>query len=109
MFEKVNIPILGMIENMSYFVPDDNLDKKYFLFGEGGVSKACKELGTDFLGEIPMEIALRVGSDIGIPYMSSQEHEGRPVWKAYMELANKVSEKMNEPEKKGFFSKILGK
>ncbi len=109
MFEKVNVPILGMIENMSYFVPDDNLDKKYFIFGEGGVKKACTELKADFLGEIPMEIALRVGSDTGIPYMSSSEHEGRPVWKSYMDLATKVDTKMNGKEKKGFFSKILGK
>ncbi|CBW28145.1 putative ATP-binding Mrp family protein [Halobacteriovorax marinus SJ] len=109
MFEKVNVPILGMIENMSYFVPDDNLDKKYFIFGEGGVKNACSELKTDFLGEIPMEIALRVGSDTGVPYMSSSAHEGRPVWNAYMELANKVDQKMNGKEKKGFFSKILGK
>lgn len=109
MFEKVNVPILGMIENMSYFVPDDNLEKKYFIFGEGGVKKACGELKADFLGEIPMEIALRVGSDIGTPYMSSTEHEGRPVWKAYMDLASKVDSKMGGKEKKGFFSKILGK
>ncbi|WP_372652557.1 Mrp/NBP35 family ATP-binding protein [Halobacteriovorax sp.] len=109
MFEKVNVPILGMIENMSYFVPDDNLEKKYFIFGEGGVKKACSELNSDFLGEIPMEIALRVGSDTGIPYMSSSDHEGRPVWKAYMDLATKVDSKMNGKEKKGFFSKILGK
>ncbi|PIK14275.1 Mrp/NBP35 family ATP-binding protein [Halobacteriovorax sp. JY17] len=109
MFEKVNIPILGMIENMSYFVPDDNLEKKYFLFGEGGVKKACKELSAEFLGEIPMEIALRIGSDTGVPYMSSPEHEGRPVWKSYMDLASKVNAKMNGTGKKGFFSKILGK
>lgn len=109
MFEKVNIPILGMVENMSYFVPDDNLEKKYFLFGEGGVKKACSELNAEFLGEVPMEIALRVGSDTGVPYMSATEHEGRPVWKSYMELANKVDSKMNGSAKKGFFSKILGK
>jgi len=109
MFEKTNVPIIGMIENMSYFVPDDNLEKKYYLFGNGGVKKACAELKTEFLAEIPMEIALRVGSDNGIPYMSQKDYEGRPVWKAYMDLAKTVDKKLEEKTKKGFFSKILGK
>jgi ATP-binding protein involved in chromosome partitioning len=109
MFEKINIPIIGMIENMSYFVPDDNLEKKYYIFGNGGVKDACKELKTNFLGEIPMEISLRESSDKGVPYMSSSKNEGRPVWKAYMDLATQVRDNMEGKEKKGFFSKILGK
>ncbi|WP_127715574.1 Mrp/NBP35 family ATP-binding protein [Halobacteriovorax sp. HLS] len=109
MFEKINIPIIGMVENMSYFVPDDNLDKKYFIFGSGGVKAACDELSTSFLGEIPMEIALRESSDEGVPYMSQSEYEGRPVWKAYMELGAQVHKHMEAKGKKGFFSKILGK
>ena len=109
MFEKIKIPIIGMIENMSYFVPDDNLDKKYFIFGNGGVKSACEELKTNFLGEVPMEIALRESSDEGTPYMSKKEYEGRPVWKAYMDLATQVHNNMEKKTKKGFFSKILGK
>ncbi len=109
MFEKTNVPIIGMIENMSYFVPDDNLEKKYYIFGNGGVKKACAELDTQFLGEIPMEISLRESSDNGIPYMSLKEYEGRPVWKSYMNLAKHIEEAMSEKTKKGFFSKILGK
>lgn len=109
MFEKTNVPIIGMIENMSFFVPDDNLEKKYYIFGNGGVKKACTELKTNFLGEIPMEIALRESSDKGVPYMSQKDHEGRPVWKSYMDLAKNIDKKMEEKTKKGFFSKILGK
>lgn len=109
MFDKLEIPILGMVENMSYFVPDDNIDKKYYIFGNGGVKEACKDLNTSFLGEIPMEISLRESSDNGIPYMTVKEYEGKPVWKAYMELATQVKDSMEKSSKKGFFSKILGK
>ena len=50
MFRKVNIPILGMIENMSYFIPEDNREKKYYIFGKDGVKKAAEELKVPFLG-----------------------------------------------------------
>ena len=109
MFEKVNVPILGMVENMSYFVPEDNLDKKYYIFGKGGVREACKELKTTFLGEVPMEIALRESSDNGVPYMTIKENEGKPVWNSYMGLAKQVNDHLTGKSKKGFFSKILGK
>jgi len=65
MFNQVKIPVLGMVENMSYFVPDDAPSKKYFIFGEGGVKKAASELEVNLLAEIPLELALREGSDKG--------------------------------------------
>ncbi len=108
MFGQVNVPVLGLIENMSYFVPDDMPEKKYFIFGSGGVSNVAKELETNFLGDIPMEIALRESCDKGTPYMSNNSYEGRPVWNAYTSIAKKLIE-LTSPEKKGFFSKILGR
>ena len=66
----------------------------------------------NFLGQVPMEIALRESCDTGHPYMGNNSMEGKPVWKAYTDVAKQVieltSEKVKE-EKKGFFSKILGK
>ncbi len=106
MFKQVKVPIVGMVENMSYFVPDDMPEKKYFIFGNGGVKKACFELGVEFLGEIPMEIALREGSDTGRPYMNEKSFEGRPVWKAYVEFAKKINNGFF-PEEKGFFKKLF--
>lgn len=106
MFNQVKIPVVGMIENMSYFVPDDNLAKKYFIFGEGGVKKACAELNVPLLAEIPLEIALREGSDNGKPYMNEKGNEGKPVWNAYMELASKLNNNFF-PEEKGFFKKLF--
>jgi ATP-binding protein involved in chromosome partitioning len=108
MFTKVNIPILGVVENMSYFAPDDDLNKKYFVFGEGGVKEVAEEHKLPFLGEIPLEIALREGSDNGTPYMSDSGHEGRPVWKGFMSLAKSIlEEEKNEETKKGFFGRIF--
>ncbi|EQC51524.1 Mrp/NBP35 family ATP-binding protein [Bacteriovorax sp. DB6_IX] len=107
MFGQVKVPVLGVVENMSYFSPDDMPEKKYFIFGEGGAKKATEELGIPFLGDIPMEIALRESCDKGTPYMNNNAYEGRPVWKAYTEIAKKVIDNTDEG-KKGFFSKILG-
>lgn len=106
MFEQVKTPILGTIENMSYFVPDDMPEKKYHIFGNGGVKKASESLGLEFLGEVPLEIALRESCDQGVPYMSNQNNEGKPVWNAYLSIANKLT---GEDNKKGFFNRILGK
>lgn len=105
MFKKVNVPIIGMVENMSYFVPDDAQDKKYFIFGEGGVEKAATALETRFLGQVPMEIALRESCDKGEPYMANKNYEGRAVWGAYMSLAKNLEDGDNG--KKGFFKNIF--
>ncbi|MBP9680129.1 MAG: Mrp/NBP35 family ATP-binding protein [Bacteriovorax sp.] len=111
MFNQVKIPILGMVENMSYFVPDDAPGKKYFIFGEGGVKKAAAELNVNLLAEIPLELALRVGSDKGEPYMNERKYEGRPVWNAYMGLAKNVEQCFGEAQssevQKGFFKRLF--
>lgn len=111
MFSQVKVPILGMVENMSYFVPDDNTSKKYYIFGEGGVKRAAQELNVNLLAEIPLEIALREGSDNGKPYMNEKKYEGRPVWNAYMGLAKNIDQCFNAPteegEQKGFFKRLF--
>jgi ATP-binding protein involved in chromosome partitioning len=66
MFERVNVPVLGIIENMSYFIaPDTN--KQYDIFGAGGGEKVSRELGVPFLGGIPINPEIRAGGDKGIP------------------------------------------
>ena len=67
MFRKVNVNILGVVENMSYFIPEDMPDKKYYIFGEGGGRKVADSAEAPFLGEIPIDIKLRKGSDSGSP------------------------------------------
>jgi ATP-binding protein involved in chromosome partitioning len=109
MFKKLNLPIIGMVENMSSFICN-NCGSEHHIFGEGGVTKAVEELGVDLLGEIPLEIELRTGSDRGEPYMANDGFVDRPVWKAFKEVGAKVEQFFNptQPKQSGFFSKILG-
>jgi ATP-binding protein involved in chromosome partitioning len=67
MFETVQVPVLGIIENMSYFTPPDLPDRKYYIFGEGGGKRTADELGVDFLGEIPIDPRIVEGGDAGKP------------------------------------------
>ncbi|MBH8551843.1 Mrp/NBP35 family ATP-binding protein [Nostocaceae cyanobacterium CENA357] len=67
MFQQLNIEVLGIVENMSYFIPPDMPDKQYDIFGSGGGSKTAAELGVPLLGCIPLEISTRVGGDNGVP------------------------------------------
>jgi ATP-binding protein involved in chromosome partitioning len=67
MFNKVNVPVLGIIENMAYFATDDVPGKKYYIFGQGGARRLAEELQVPFLGEIPLEEEVRSGGDEGNP------------------------------------------
>jgi ATP-binding protein involved in chromosome partitioning len=70
MFQKVNVPILGVAENMSYFL--DPAGNRHALFGEGGGQKTADSLGTTMLGQIPLIPEIRAGGDSGIPIVISQ-------------------------------------
>jgi ATP-binding protein involved in chromosome partitioning len=59
--------VLGVVENMSYFIPPDMPDKQYDIFGSDGGEKFAAEVGVTLLGRIPLEIPVRTGGDNGIP------------------------------------------
>jgi ATP-binding protein involved in chromosome partitioning len=65
MFQQLNIPVLGVVENMSYFIGDDG--KMYDLFGKGGAEQMAQRLGSPFLGALPITMSLRINSDKGDP------------------------------------------
>ncbi len=67
MFQQLGVSVLGIVENMSYFVPPDMPDKKYYIFGSGGGERTAQELEVPFLGEVPLEMPVREGGDSGIP------------------------------------------
>lgn len=90
MFDKVNIPSLGVVENMSYFVCD-GCDKRHEIFTHGGVQKAAQRLEIPFLGEIPIEIGVRQGSDEGMP--AALKDVGL-VARAFKELAHEVATRL---------------
>jgi ATP-binding protein involved in chromosome partitioning len=71
MFQQMNVPILGIVENMSYFIPPDQPDKQYDIFGSGGGAKTAQELGIPLLGCVPLEISTRIGGDVGVPIVIS--------------------------------------
>ncbi|HET6569030.1 MAG TPA: Mrp/NBP35 family ATP-binding protein [Rhodothermales bacterium] len=85
MFKNVNVPVLGIVENMAYFTPPDLPDRKYYLFGEGGARRLADHLDVPFLGEVPIEQAVRESGDDGQPIVVA-EPEGAPAL-AFQELA----------------------
>ena len=77
MFGKVNIPVLGMIENMSYFECPDT-KKRYQIFGEGGARKKADEMDVPFLGEVPINIQMRINGDEGRVGECLADEESQP-------------------------------
>ena len=89
MFEKVNVPILGVVENMSYLLNPDTQEKS-FLFGQGGGPLTAQALKTGFLGEVPIDEEIRLGGDHGIPVVISNP-EGNST-KAFDSIANSLAD-----------------
>ena len=86
MFDKLNVPIIGLVDNMSFFQSDDG--KNYNIFGEGGVEKVAGDYKKKFLGKIPINIDLRVSADTGKPlFEKNPEHN---ISKIFLEIANEV-------------------
>jgi ATP-binding protein involved in chromosome partitioning len=73
MFSKVNVDVLGVVENMSYFVPPDMPDRRYHIFGEGGGRSVAEEYKVPFLGELPIDTRVRKGGDEGFPFVLDPE------------------------------------
>jgi ATP-binding protein involved in chromosome partitioning len=71
MFDKVDVPTLGIVENMAYFTPPDLPDRKYYLFGQGGAQRLAEERDIPFLGEVPIEQAVRERGDNGTPIVKA--------------------------------------
>ena len=93
MFEQLGTKILGIVENMSYFIPPDLSDRTYDLFGSGGGEKTSTELNVPLLGCIPLEISLREGGDKGIPITVS--HPESASAKALTEIAKQIAAKVS--------------
>ena len=88
MFDKLKVPIIGLIDNMSFFESDDG--KKHNIFGEGGVEKLATDYNKKFLGKIPINIDLRIAADSGKPLVEkSPDHK---ISKIFEEIAKKVKE-----------------
>ena len=93
MFKKVDVPLLGIVENMSYFIAPDT-GKRYDIFGHGGARREAERLGVFFLGEVPLQMEIRETSDSGEPVVVSKP-DG-PEAKIYRDIAKKVWDRINE-------------
>ena len=65
--KNINVPVLGIIENMSYFTPEELPGNKYYIFGKDGAKNLAEDIKTRFLGEIPLVQSIRESGDVGRP------------------------------------------
>ena len=93
MFQQMGVPVLGMVENMSYFIPPDMPDKQYDIFGSGGGSKTAEELQVPLLGCVPLEISLRQGGDRGLPIVVERPDSASA--KALVGIAQQIAAKIS--------------
>lgn len=91
MMNAINVPILGIVENMSYFTPAELPSNKYYIFGHGGGQKLAEQLDVPFLGEMPLVQSISESGDAGRPVIL-QENE--PMSVAFMEMARKVAQQV---------------
>jgi ATP-binding protein involved in chromosome partitioning len=88
MFDKLNVPVFGVIENMSYFVCP-HCGERTDIFGHGGAQRAADDMGLEFLGEVPLDMQTRVGGDTGVPIVQSAPES--PQARAFFEVAERVA------------------
>lgn len=81
--ESINVPVLGIIENMAYFTPEELPENKYYIFGREGAKNLAKDIEAPFLGEIPLVQSLRESGDIGRP---AAMQESTPLEEAFEEI-----------------------
>jgi len=95
MYQKVNVPVIGIIENMSYFVCP-HCGQRTDIFSHGGGERESKRLGVPFLGEVPLDVEIRIGGDVGRPIVESRPDS--PNAEAFYNLADRVIEKAVKEE-----------
>lgn len=88
---NINVPVLGVVENMSYFTPAELPDNKYYIFGKDGAKNLAEKLGVPLLGQIPLVQSIREAGDIGRP---AGLQENTPVANAFLELAKNVAQQV---------------
>ncbi len=101
--ETIQVPVLGLIENMSYFTPQELPDNKYYIFGKDGCKKLAEELNVPLLGQIPLVQSIRESGDAGTPIVLDNNSI---ISKSFLELAQKTAQQIairnasKEPTKK---------
>lgn len=91
--DSIDVPVLGIIENMSFFVTEENPDKKYFIFGKDGAKNLAEKLGVELLGQIPIVQSIREAADAGRPGVLQLNTE---ISNSFINLAKKVVVSIDE-------------
>jgi ATP-binding protein involved in chromosome partitioning len=99
----INVPVLGIVENMSYFSPPDQPDNRYYIFGKDGAKNLAADLGVPLLGEIPLVQSICEAGDAGRPAVL-QEYTPQAI--AYMEMASKVAQQVSIQNAKVSLAKV---
>lgn len=94
--ESINIPVLGLVENMAYFTPEELPDNKYYIFGKQGARFLAEDLGIPVLGEIPLIQSIREAGDVGRP---AALQEGSKIEAIYKETAQNMVQSLVERNK----------
>ncbi|MDF2478480.1 MAG: family ATP-binding protein [Sphingobacterium sp.] len=92
LMDSINIPLLGVVENMAYFTPAELPDNKYYIFGKDGGKRLAEEYQVPFLGEIPLLKGISDAGDNGFPVAVDQED---PVTKSFLTIAEKVAQQLS--------------
>lgn len=93
MFQQLGVPVLGIVENMSYFIPPDLPDRQYDIFGSAGGEKTAQELQVPLLGCVPLEISLRQGGDRGLPIVLAEPESASA--KALIAIAKQIAARVS--------------
>jgi len=88
---QINVPILGVIENMAYFTPEELPENKYYIFGRGGGRKLAEKHNVPFIGEIPLVQGIREGGDVGYPAIMQDDITGQAFRKVAETVAQQVA------------------
>ncbi len=92
MMDAINVPILGIVENMSYFTPAELPENKYYIFGQGGGEKLANQLDVPFLGEIPLVKGISDSGDAGTPIVLDEYSVQS---KAFIDMAKRVAQQVS--------------
>jgi ATP-binding protein involved in chromosome partitioning len=90
--ERINVPVLGLVENMSWFTPAELPGNRYYIFGKEGCKELAEKMNVPLLGQIPLVQSICEGSDSGHPAALDDSETGE----AFMNLADEVIEKVEE-------------
>lgn len=91
LMDSINIPLLGVVENMSYFSPAELPDNKYYIFGKNGGQDLAKQFDTPFLGEIPLVQSISDAGDLGKPIILEDDHV---MGSAFLKIAERVAQQV---------------